>query len=293
MSVNVFRAEMRRCLCLGLLFLGLASLAACVGRNNGLKGGEVEMEEGQEEDLEEQEEDTLVYVLPETPIAEAVDESFIDFIYTFIHRKAFQMERVKFPVDVRNDAGEVVETLKNGRSISANMQLEGYDCFVMLLHEDQDSYEYLSNEVPMASVKEVDLARGVQTSFEFEKLEDIWRFTGIKRGEITAHRAFLRFYNNFANDSLFLRDHLESEIFVSLPSSDDEMQTVDGNIDAGQWEAFAPELLTGSILLLDMGPDADDSHSVKMVKCGVASSMMETLMFKKEENDWKLIRYEE
>ena len=275
---------------LSLLFSTFLS-SACRGRQVGQ-----EVEEApvglSPEDWEE--DDTLVYDIPDAPLTDAVDESFPDFLYTFLNRKSFLQQRAAYPVEVTDGGGQVLEVLRNGRSVSQAVQLDVGECFFMLVGVDVDPYDYLGQDAFHAEISQVDLSSKTGSVYLFDKMSDQWNITGIRRGGENGHPAFLDFYHRFATDSIFQSDHLASEIFVSLPNEEDDVEEViEGNIDSGQWEVFAPELPHGTLHILEMGQPADDSRGIKLVKCSVASSMMEILTFEREGHDWKLVRYEE
>lgn len=291
MSLNVFNVFSKQILSSTTWMLMVLCLMSCGGKktNDSVESDTLSAEEP---DADEEYLDTLVYDTDDTPLTEAVDESFLDFFYTFLNRRSFQLQRVTYPVPVHDASGEVVETLKNGRSVSDAFQFAGYDYLVMLLGPEQDPYDYLNSDARHAEIRQMDLVGGGCRSYAFDRQEEDWYFTGIQQ-EANYHDGFVHFYAKFANDSVFRAEHLSPEIFVSLPSTEDEMEMVDGNIDSGQWDVFSPELPRQSFLLLTMGEEVEKPHSVKFVKCGVASSMMEILTFEREDNDWKLVRYEE
>lgn len=289
---DVISVHFSRKYCFLLILLSLIGFTSCGGKKPVLFDDSTADGTNKEEDFEEME-DTLVYDLPETAIPETVDESFLDFLYTFLHRRSFQLERVAYPVMVVNEDGEILETLRNGKSVNAELQFDSFEYLVMLIGEDQDPYDYLDQVADHAEVKQVNLHSVSCRTFVFDLRDEGWMFTGIRHENVGRDESFVRFYNHFVTDSIYRDEHLAQEIFVSLPSSDDDMEMIDGNIDSGQWDVFAPELPKDHLLLLDLGTHVNTSSGVKFVKCSVASSMLEVLTFEKEANDWKLIRYEE
>lgn len=292
LSNYVFDTRFCRKFALVMLLMEASVLTSCTGRKGGDEGSN--HDDGLSvEDEWEAEEDTLVYDLPETPLPETVDESFLDFFYTFLHRRSFQLERVNYPVEVTDEMGEVVETLRNGRSITEALHFLDSDYLVMLLGENDDPYDYLSRNALHAELQQLTLQSGSSRSYAFDRGDEGWKFSGIHYEGAGRNESFVRFYHSFVCDSLFRSAHLADEIFISIPSSEDEMEMVDGNIDPTQWEVFTPELPQQQLLLLDLGESDNVRGGVKFVKCSVASSMLEVLTFEKTDNDWKLVRYEE
>lgn len=292
MSANCFGMHFTPFFRGSFILLVLLGIASCTGGRQPDSQDAVS-ETYQEEEDESEEEDTLVYVVPDSPLTEAVDESFMDFLYTFLHRRSFQLQRVAYPVPVMDETGQVVETLRNGRSVQEAVRRLEQDNFIMFMDEDSDPYDYMGQHVSRAQMQWVNLHSGTMRSFGFDRQSDGWKLSDIR--DVNAYRqgAFLDFYRHFVTDSIFRDEHLAQEIFISIPSVEDETDMINGNIDPGQWDVFAPELPHDNILVLDMGTEVDASRGVKFVKCGVATSMMEILTFCREDNDWKLVRYEE
>ena len=292
LSIKVINARFRNNLCTAFLLSLLVGMVSCTGRKSPASDGETEGLTKEEEDLE-WEEDTLVYDIPDAVVPETVDESFLDFLYTFMHQRSFQLKRVAYPIEVRDKDGMVTETLGNGRTVSHALSQFSPDNIVLLLKEDQDPYDYMSLMAEHAEIQQIDVRSGVSRSYAFDRRDGEWMFTGIHSESEDKVKNFIHYYHQFTNDSIFRENHLAAEIFVTLPSSDDEMDMLDGNIDSGQWDVFSPELPRETLLVLDLGQGAEDGRSVKFVKFGVASSMMEVLTFGWDDGDWKLIRYEE
>ncbi|GEM_PF-6191027 len=268
-----------------VLLLSCKDVKQCDGASN---SDEMEVDDDQEA-----ESDTLVYEVSDAPLPEAVDESFLDFFYTFLNRKGFQSERTAYPVEVKSRDGQVKEVLNNGRSVREAVGSLHNDYIVMILDENQDPYDYLALQVDHVEVKKVTLHTGLCHSYSFDRRQDGWMFTGIHEEGGAEKAAFVSFLNHFVTDSIYRDDHLADEIFLTIPSDEDDMEVIDGNISPDQWSVFAPEMPHDTMLLLEMGNAAFDDNSVKMVKCDLASSMLEVLTFKKEGDEWKLVRYEE
>lgn len=271
---------------------GVLLLASCGGRKN-VNEHDVANEEVMTDDEWEAEEDTLVYDMPETPLPGTVDESFLDFFYTFLHRRSFQLERVAYPVEVKNEQGEVLETLRNGRSISQALEMADMEYLIMIIGEDSDPYDYLGQDAKHAEIQQVELSNATCRSYAFDHTEVGWKFTGIHYETTGQMEDFVRFYYQFTSDSIFRNEHLAEEILLSIPSTEDEMVMMDGNIDPSQWDVFSPELPKEQLLVLNIGDEEDLHHGVKFVMCSLASSLMEVLCFNKNGNNWKLIKYEQ
>lgn len=283
--------EIRRYIRFAPLLLIILLLLSCKGKNQEAEAQYVNNEEF--ETCTDEDNDTLVYEVLDAPLTEAVDESFLDFFYTFLNRKGFQSERTVYPVDVKDENGLVVEVLKNGRSVRKAVSFPNYEYLVFLLGDDQDPYDYLAGQSDHAEIQKVDLKQGNCYSYAFDRKNSVWMFTGIHAEDGGQRSQFFHFLNEFVTDSIFRYDHLADEIYISLPSDDDEMDTMEGNIDPLQWSVFGTELPQDTMLLLDLGNSAFNDEKVKVVKCGLASSMVEVLTFQKEGDYWKLIKYEE
>lgn len=284
---SLFRSKSRAL----LLALGMMCLCSC--------GGSKQQEAADEQALSASDDpegeldvDTLVYDVPDAPLTEAVDENFIDFLYTFINRSGFKQQRAAYPVKVFSASGDVETTLTNGRSVSDAVVLPDYDYFVMLMDEHDDPYDYMDRANEHAELHLIQLQQFNMLTYVFDKQQGQWNFTSIRKRDHDQYDGFLHFYLHFASDETFRHDHLANEIKISIPD-DESMEMIEGNIDASQWDVFAPELPTGSLLILDLDAAEREGQGLKLVKCGVSTSMMEVMTFHRDGEAWKLVRYEE
>lgn len=276
-----------------LLLIMVLLLWSCGAKKEAVTDDQETCDETTLQEDEDVEADTLVYEIEDAPLTDAVDESFVDFLYTFYNRRGFLQQRSAYPVHVLNAAGEEEELLTSGKAVSKAVHLPEVDFYMFLMDGHSDPYDYLDRQTAHAALHVMRLSDTTQRTYAFDKQNGEWMLTAVKVSENAENQDFWRFYQHFASDSLYMQQHLSPEIFITMPSPDDEMQMIDGNIDPDQWDVFGPELPYDTILLLDMGTTHSEVSTLKLVKCGMASSMMEVLTFEKEGNEWKLIKYEE
>ena len=56
---------------------------------------------------------------------------------------------------------------------------------------------------------------------------------------------FLNFYAQFCSDSIFQSQSIADPLRIRIQDSEDEDGTIDGIIDADQWQTFCPEVPSG------------------------------------------------
>lgn len=243
-------------------------------------------------------EDSLVYDVEDTPLSEAVDENFNDFFYTFTHNKTFRLSRVQFPVSVVDHADEELRMLKNQRDFEQEFAPTSNDYYVLLLNDVAELADDPASQIQTADVDLVDLHNEHVRRFACARTNGQWKLLSEKELAFSSHPVggFLDFYYHFEKDSVFRIDHVAQPLSISMPEeddeSDDESELIEGTIDADQFPVFAPELPQGKIIMMDYGLLHSHPSRVVMVKCGMASSMMEMMTFERDEEGWKLVKLE-
>ena len=240
-------------------------------------------------------EDTLVYDVVDAPLSEAVDGSFVDFLYTFTHNRTFQLSRLRLPLAVVDNASETLRYIRTQRAFDGEFNPTNKDCYVLLLNDMDEMNEAFGDGATEATLHLVDLPESRVRCFDCVRSEGIWQVTAESDIPFSQHSrgGFLEFYHRFVTDSVFQIAHVAQPLSISMPDEDEEDEMIEGTIDADQFPVFAPELPLGQFIIMECGIRGHNPHRVVMVKCGMASSMMDVLTFEKESNGWKLVSMEE
>lgn len=240
--------------------------------------------------------DTLVYHVEEEPLSEAVDENFNDFFYTFTHNKSFCISRVNFPLSVTNEDNQKIRVIKNRNDFKTEFSYTDNDYYVLLLNSKDDLDVSLGADISEAGVHVVDLQSQHVRMFGYGRKDGKWNLSSEQELSFSAHPCgeFLEFYDKFSQDSVFQLAHIAQPLEISIPDEDDG-EMIEGTIDADQFPVFSPELPSGQFLMMNNGSSLNcfNPQRVVMVKCGMASGMMNILVFEKEEDSWKLVELSE
>jgi len=221
------------------------------------------------------------------------DEAFSDFIFSFIHNRRFQAERVKFPLKVTNLDGSE-SRIKSGEVFRKEFRLPSYEYYTVLLGE-REQMEVFQNDLELADVNfdMIKLQNRQRKSFHFVRESGKWALIEEKHEVVNDHYAdFLDFYQRFTTDSLYEQQSLASHIYFSTPDYENEMETVTGTIEASQWSAFRPEMPFHVITNIEFGQTFENPNKMLLLQCGISNGMMDVYTFHKEGGRWKLISYE-
>lgn len=279
---------MKRYIKLFIVF-AVVSLCACMGRQTSEEGEDVDSlllqndlaEEAdlQDEFYEEESEDANL------------DNSFVDYLFTFIHSRRLQKERVLMPlIDI--DLKGVVQRREEFDCEEEFEFLRG-DYFTLFyanaeemerLKDTADSIVYLDNIL---------LKDSVVRSYEFQLRDLGW--TLVSRRLLSFQQAtygdFMNFYRRFATDSVYQHQRLANIIRFTTSDPDDENESIEGTIDAEQWSTLDAELPITELTNIRNGQHYT-KHRMVILKCGVSSGNQELFTFDHAGHDWRLISYE-
>lgn len=235
------------------------------------------------------------FVVDVVPVNTAVDGNFNDFLFAFLHNKQMQTERVEWPLMVTDADGGILATIRNRSEFRQLLTSCDTGYFVMFL-DDASQLEDDPGSVSMqAHVHMVNLSDMQVNRCNYQRKDGQWMLEGIQKQSFEEHplRSFLSFYGQFAADSTYQIAHVAQPLNISLPDDDDDMEIIEGTIDADQFPLFSPELPSGTMMVVDYGQLRENPTRVVMVKCGIASGMMDVLTFDFVDNEWVLTKMEE
>lgn len=274
-------AALIMCLC---LFVGM-SVSSCKSKTD----ADQEIVDSLLAEAETISVDTLVYHVEEEEPNASVDENFNDFIYTFTHNNKFRYSRVQFPLLVKDENAVTVRRVKNQNELNSEFSPSDNDYYVLLLHSIDELENDLAGIVDRATLHLADMSSKKVRRFNYARKDGLWSMNGAEELSFEKHPfgSFLDFYDKFSGDSLFRVEHIAQQLSISLPDDEDGTM-IDGTIDADQFPVFAPEMPSGRFMIMDYSHSPVNDERVVMVKCGMASGMMDVLTFEKDGEDWKL-----
>lgn len=239
-------------------------------------------------------EDSLVYDVTEDVISESVDEYFFDFVYAFTHNPKFLKTRTMLPLSIFDAEGSELREIKDDQEIMNLFNMGDADSYVMLLNESSQLENDMVSTALAADIQMVDFVSDRVRKLECERQNGQWMLSKVSEFPINVHpySDFLQFYRSFSTDSVFQLNHIAQPLDISLPD-EEEGGIIEGTIDAVQFPVFAPVLPQDRMMLVDYGQMPECANKVVMVKCGLASGMMDILTFKENDGNWILTSVEQ
>lgn len=260
-------------------------LAACSGEKH-----EVPAEENASPDTGKVEgaADTAIAETPTPP--QAADKLFDDFIYAFMKNDHFQLSRISFPlaniVDGRNHPIQR-QQWKHDYMFSRE------DFYTMIFDNKAGEEAEKDSAVHDVTVEWVYLDRNRVKQYIFKKENGAWMLTGLNSHALSKNEnsEFYRFYNRFANDSVFQRAHISNPFAFSTYDTDN-FEDIEGVLDVDQWVDFRPELPRHVITNINYGQAYRPTGYRILMLNSLSGGMNCTLEFKKRKGEWMLVRLE-
>lgn len=227
-------------------------------------------------------------LIESTEMQHRADELFDDFVFNFAANRRLQMQRIHFPLP---------EVLAGGNTVGIQREQWHMEHFFMrqdyytLIFDNEQQMEAVSDTaISDAIVERIHLNRHTVKRFVFRREEGKWMLRAIQHQEMGASQnaSFLSFYERFATDSTFQRQHLADVIAFSAPDPEDDFGTMEGVITPETWEAFAPELPENVIYNIVYGTHQfADEHKIFIIR-GIANDSQEELSFDRIGGRWML-----
>lgn len=233
--------------------------------------------------------DTLEELIAETPMPVAADELFDDFIFNFAASKKVQLQRIHFPLPViKGETQEQVQ--KNAWTVDHFFMQQGY---YTLIFDNAKQMELCNDtSVNHVIVEKIYLNKKFIRQYDFQREKGLWMLRQVKLTDIehSSNASFLTFYHNFASDSLFQAESLNSTVDFVGPDPDDDFAQMQGVITPDTWPAFAPELPTDMIYNIIYGNESSEGNQKIFVIRGIANGFEVELTFKLSGGKWRLVK---
>ena len=225
-------------------------------------------------------------------LPKAAENLFDDFFYNFATNSYVQAKRICFPLPVADGR-------KTSRIDSTEWQM---DQFYMekgemtLLFDNIEQMDLTRDTtVSEAIVERIMLDVDTVVQYMFSRATGRWMLENVCLQTIGNNRnaSFLTFYKQFVADSVYQRKSLNKEIAFSGPDPDDEFEEMEGVITPDFWDAFAPELPSGTIYNVVYGLPGHRSDSIVFVIRRLADDAETDITFKRHNGKWKLMKLTE
>ncbi len=243
------------------------------------------------------EEDSVVAVVDTTAVVEeeidppkSADELFNDFIYGFMTNRKFQRARIRFPL--------VYEV--NGRVDSIMPDEWDFDrlysekeVYTVIYGKASEEEKAKSTSLSHVVVEWIELTRRRVKSYEFDRGPRGWMLTALRSMPLgrNENASFLIFYQRFATDSVFQREHVTDPVAFKTYDSEN-FEEISGVVDIDQWFLFRPDLPHDVITNIRYGQSYKGSKFRIVAINSLSSSMFSYLTFEREGDTWMLVAFE-
>ena len=300
MCNQLFRGTFRRFILL-LLAAGMAMMACQhSSKNKGLSKDESAMEELWDalwdEDSIAKDTDNLLAEeepVPEPALPTTVDELFDDFAFAFDSNRSLRRQRVGSPLVVIADGDTA---LIDPRGWQRPELFLGLDYCTTLWNSTSQMAMTQDSTITAATVEHINLDERHITSYDFERDYVTKRWMLVCQRSIPFEASdignFLDFYRQWSEDSAFQVRHIARTLRFSMADENSEEGTMEGFIDAEQWQEFAPEVPQHLLTNIRYGQQYKRQNSIVLQIRGLSNGLQNQLTFRHEGGSWRLTAFE-
>ena len=236
--------------------------------------------------------DTLEQLIADTPMPQAADELFDDFLFNFVANKRLQMERVLFPLKTTRN-GDTTQMARADWRMERFFMRQGY--YTLLFGSRGEMAQMNDTSLTEATVEKIYFNTGAVIQYQFRRLRGAWMLTQVDTQPIqaNANSSFLQFYHRFVTDSLFQGESLEETVQFEGPDPDDDFAQMEGILTPDTWPAFAPELPDKMIYNIVYGPRKPRTDRIIFMLRGIANGLETELTFRRHGDQWRLAMMKE
>ena len=236
--------------------------------------------------------DTLEQLIADTPMPQAADELFDDFLFNVVANKRLQMERVLFPLTTTRN-GDTTQMARDDWRMERFFMRQGY--YTLLFGSRSEMAQMNDTSLTEATVEKIYFNTGAVIQYKFRRLRGAWMLTQVDTQPIqaNANASFLQFYHRFVTDSLFQGESLEAEVQFEGPDPDDDFAKMEGILTPDTWPAFPPELPDKMIYNIVYGPRKPRTDRIIFMLRGIANGLETELTFRRHGDQWRLAMMKE
>ena len=184
------------------------------------------------------------------PLSPALDGVFNDFLFAYLHSRTLRRERTAHPLRLEHTTRptEMLEEFDPEFELgflSGEYFTTLYGNARQMQSEDEEEME----EDSIVSLQRINLNDGTIRNFQFLREQGRWMLDAIREATFEDDDLgnFLSFYAQFCTDSLFQTQSIADPLQVIIRDTEDEEGSIDGIIDADQWQTFCSEVPSGII----------------------------------------------
>lgn len=272
------------------IFASVVLLFSCKGNSTG--GGGTSVPSDSDSILDTVAVDTMEKLIAEVPMPKAADELFDDFIFNFAGNRKLQMKRIKFPLRV--ELTDKVDTISRKAWKTEHFFMrQGY--YTLIFDNRKQMEAVKDTSINHVVVEKIYFKTKTVKQYIFEREYGLWMMTCIRYIPMyqNINASFMKFYQQFACDSVFQSEHLSDIVQFTGPDPDDDFSQMDGLLTPETWPAFAPQLPDDMIYNILYGQIYSGSNQKIFVIRGISNGLEMELTFKRKGGKWLLVKLSE
>lgn len=231
--------------------------------------------------------DTMEKLIAETPMPKAADELFDDFFFNFAASRSLQKKRIKFPLPVIK--GNEVDSIQKSKWKTEHFFMrQGY--YTLIFDNKEQMNLVKDTTVGHVIVEKVYFSIKTVKQYVFNRINGLWMLCEIHIKPLYQNNnaSFLKFYQRFAEDSLFQLNSLDDPIKFTGPDPDDDFSQKESVITRDMWPDFASELPSGMIYNIIYGQTYEEKTYKIFVIRGISNGMEVEMTFRRKDGKWLL-----
>lgn len=231
--------------------------------------------------------DSEEQIITDTPMPDAADELFDDFIFNFAANKKLQFSRIAFPLSVTDASGK--KTIGK-QQWKMNHFFMRQDYYTLILDDISQTELAKDTSVNHAIVEKIELKHKTVKQYVFDRKNGKWIMTAVNTTDFSTspNASFLNFYSHFAIDTDFQIASVNDPLHFTGPDPDNDFNNMDGILLPEQWPSFAPPLPSNVFYNIIYGKQGRGSNLKVFVIRGIANGLESELTFRKKGGKWKL-----
>ncbi len=227
-------------------------------------------------------------IITDTPMPDAADELFDDFMFNFAANRKLQLERIVFPLPVNEPSGKKTVDKQHWKMEHFFMRQDYYTLIFDNIAQAEVAKDTSINHV---IVEKIHLERKTVEQYIFDRKGGKWMMTEVNTTGFpsSSNASFLKFYSRFAVDSVFQIASINDPLRFSGPDPDNDFNNMDGILLPEQWPSFAPPLPSKMIYNIIYGRECHGSNQKVFIIRGIANGQEIELTFRRKGGKWKLV----
>lgn len=222
----------------------------------------------------------------------AADRLFDDFFFNFSTNERLQRQRIHFPLPVFDAEGTRMQIERSEWNVDPFFMEDGL--YTLIFDNPAQMEAARDTSLTKAVVERINLDAGFVSQYDFEREDGCWMLTTIRHQLMKDNHnaSFLDFYQRFSTDSLFQVQSLNHRVTFTTVDPDDELETISGTMEPGQWDTFRPSIVpSNTIYNIVYGEPLPEGRDKLFVIHGIADEEETQLTFSLRQNKWKLMSF--